>query len=63
MQSIEDNGSEIGAFNGSDDSTLNHTGFYNFSYTARATGMNGKVSNFRFSGKVNATCSGLNALP
>ena len=61
--SIEDNGNEIGAFHGVDASTLDHTGYYNFSYTAQATGMNGKISNFHFSGKVNVTCSGLNALP
>jgi hypothetical protein len=61
--SIELEGSEIGAFNGVDNTTLDHTGFYNFSYTVRATGMNGRVSDFRFSGKVNVTCSGLNALP
>ena len=60
---IENNGSEIGAFHGSDNSTLDHTGYYNFSYKARATGVNGKVSDFLFSGKVNVTCSGLNSLP
>ena len=60
---IEDSGDEIGAFHGSDNSTLDPTGYYNFSYTARATGVNGKVSDFHFSGKVNVTCSGLNALP
>ena len=61
--SIEESGSEIGAFHGVDNSTLDHTGFYNFTYAARATGTNGGVSDFRFSGKVNVTCSGLNALP
>jgi hypothetical protein len=60
---IEVSGSEIGAFHGSDNSTLDHTGYYNFSYTTRATGVNGKVSDFHFSGKVNVTCSGLNSLP
>jgi hypothetical protein len=60
---IETSGIETGAFHGVDNSTLDHTGFYNFSYTARASGANGKVSDFRFSGKVNVTCSGLNALP
>ena len=59
---IENGGSEIGAFHGVDNTTLDHTGFYNFSYTARATA-GAKVSDFRFSGKVNVTCSGLNALP
>jgi hypothetical protein len=61
--SIENNGSEIGEFHGVDNSTLDHTGYYNFSYTARATGMNGRVSDFHFSGKVNVTCTGLNSLP
>jgi len=60
---IQNGASQIGAFHGVDNSTLDHTGFYNFSYTAQATGPNGKVSNFRFSGKVNVVCSGLNALP
>jgi len=60
---IENGPSDIGAFHGVDNSTLDHTGFYNFSYTARATGAGGKVSDFRFSGKVNVVCSCLNALP
>jgi hypothetical protein len=60
---VEEAGSEIGAFHGVDNATLDHTGFYNFSYKVRATGLGGKVSDFRFSGKVNVTCSGLNALP
>jgi hypothetical protein len=60
---IQYGASEIGAFHGVDNSTLDHTGFYNFNYTARATAAGGKVSDFRFSGKVNVTCSGLNALP
>ena len=61
--SIEESGSEIGAFHGVDNSTLDHTGFYNFNYAARATSTTGGVSDFRFSGKVNVTCSGLVALP
>lgn len=60
---IEDGGVSIGAFHGVDNTTVNHTGFYNFSYTARARDTRGGVSDFRFSGKVNATCSGLAALP
>ena len=60
---IEESGNEIGAFHGVDNSTLDHTGYYNFSYKARATGENGKVSDFLFSGKVSVTCSGLNSLP
>src|SRR5262245_7267174 len=60
---IQNGASEIGAFHGFDAATLNHTGFYNFNYTARANGPNGKISDFRFSGKVNVVCSGLNVLP
>jgi hypothetical protein len=60
---IQQDGADIGAFHGVDNSTLNHTGYYNFSYKARATGEAGKVSDFQFSGKINVTCSGLNALP
>ena len=60
---VEDGAIELGAFHGVDNSTLNHTGFYNFNYKVRATGMNGRVSDFRFAGKVNVTCTGLVALP
>lgn len=60
---IENSGVSIGAFNGVDNTTVNHTGFYNFRYTVRARDARGGVSDFRFSGKVNATCSGLVALP
>lgn len=60
---IEDGAIEIGAFHGVDNTTLDHTGFYNFTYKVRATGMNGRISDFRFAGKVNVTCTGLNALP
>lgn len=56
-------GGPIGAFAGVDNTTVDHTGFYNFSYTVRARDARGGVSDFRFSGKVNATCSGLVALP
>ena len=48
---IEESGNEIGAFHGVDNSTLDHTGYCNFSYKARATGENGKVSDFLFSRK------------
>jgi hypothetical protein len=57
------NGGEIGAFHGVDNNTLNHTGFYNFNYTARATSLSGRVSDFHFSGRVSVTCTGLGALP
>jgi hypothetical protein len=59
---IERGGVQLGAFNGFDNTTITHTGFYTFSYKVRAT-ENGKVSDFRFSGKVNVACSGLNSLP
>jgi hypothetical protein len=61
--SIEDNGLVIGQFDGSDNSTLDETGFYNVNYTARADDGMGNVSDFVFSGKVNVTCSGLLSLP
>jgi hypothetical protein len=60
---IEQNGASLGAFHGVDNTTLDHTGYYNFNYTVRATGMNGRVSDFHFSGRVNVTCSGLVTLP
>jgi hypothetical protein len=59
---IENAIGQIGAFHGVDAATLNHTGFYNFKYTVQATS-GAKVSNFRFAGKVNVTCTALNALP
>ena len=61
--SIEDNGSEIGAFHGIDNSTLDHTGFYNFSYTGSSDGHEREGLELPLLGKVNVTCSGLNALP
>jgi hypothetical protein len=60
---IDDGGNELGTFHGVDNTTLDHTGFYNFSYKVRATGVNGRVSDFKFAGKVNVTCSGINSLP
>jgi hypothetical protein len=59
---IENAIGQIGAFHGVDNGTLDHTGFYNFKYKVRATA-GAKVSDFRFAGKVNVTCSALNALP
>jgi hypothetical protein len=63
LATIEGNGMQIGAFHGVDAATLDHTGYYTFSYKALATAPGAKVSNFRFAGKVNVVCSGLNALP
>jgi hypothetical protein len=60
---IEFNFANIGMFHGVDNTTLDHTGYYNFNYTVRATGINGRVSDFHFSGTVNVLCSGLLALP
>ena len=56
------NGDDLGQFQGTDNSTLDSTGFYNLNYTVRADDGNGGVSDFHFSGKVNVTCSGLNSL-
>lgn len=61
--SIEKNGAGIGAFHGVDNTTLDHTGYYNFKYKVRATSMNGNASDFVFAGQVSVTCSGLVALP
>lgn len=50
-------------FSGIDSTTVDHTGFYSFTYLIRATDARGGVSIFRFSGKLNATCTALDALP
>ncbi len=60
---IDEGGTELGAFSGTDSSTIGSTGYYNAAYTVRATDGDGGVSDFRFEGKVNVICSGLNALP
>ena len=54
---------DFGEFMGTDNSTLNATGFYNVNYTVRADDGNGNVSDFVFAGKANVVCSALNALP
>lgn len=59
---VTESGAEIGSFHDSDNSTLDSTGFYNLSYTVRAEDSEGGISDFRFSGKANVTCSGLNSL-
>jgi len=53
---------EVGRFEGADNTTLTHTGFYNMSYTITAQDTAGRVSKFVFSGKVNVTCSAANSL-
>ncbi|MGH8243148.1 MAG: hypothetical protein ACRETY_07325, partial [Steroidobacteraceae bacterium] len=58
---VNDDPDFLGSFHGSDASTLDSTGFYNFSYTIRANYPG--TSDFHVSGKVSITCSGLNALP
>lgn len=59
---VRQDGTELGEFQGIDNSTLDATGFYNLSYSVRAEDEDGGVSDFHFSGKVNVTCSGLNSL-
>jgi hypothetical protein len=56
-------GSVINDFHGVDNTTLDELGFYNFQFSVRVEGDRGRVSNFRFSGTVSVTCSGLNELP
>jgi hypothetical protein len=55
-------GAELGAFHGVDTSTLDATGFYNFSHTIHATAADGGVSDFHLSGKVNVTCTAATTL-
>lgn len=57
-----ESGEKIGSFVGSDNSTIDSTGFYNLNYTVRAKDSDGGVSDFHFSGKASVTCSALNAL-
>ncbi len=54
-------GEEVGSFNGTDNTTVDSTGFYNFHYIVNAVD-GSKESNIIFSGKLNVTCSGLNSL-
>lgn len=46
----------IGQFDAVDDTTLQPNGFWTFSYTIRATGTQGGVSDFEFRGIVSITC-------
>ena len=55
-------GATIGSFMGTDNSTIDSTGYYNLSYTIRAEDSSGGVSDFRIVGKVAAICSGQNSL-
>jgi hypothetical protein len=49
----------IGEFLGVDNTTLQPNGFWTFSYTIRATGTNGGVSDFKFRGIVSVTCTNI----
>ncbi len=49
----------IGQFNAVDNTTLQPNGFWNFSYTIRATGTSGGVSDFKFRGTVSVTCTNI----
>jgi hypothetical protein len=55
------NGNPLGLFEGTDNSTLASTGFYNLHYTIVAED-GPRVSHFHFSGKVNVVCSAASAL-
>jgi len=48
---------QIGEFGAVDETTLKPNGFWTFSYTIRATGTNGGVSDFKFKGVVSVTCT------
>lgn len=50
---------QIGEFAAVDDKTLQPNGFWTFSYTIRATGTNGGVSDFKISGIVSVTCTNI----
>lgn len=50
---------QIGEFSETDETTLQPNGFWTFSYTIRATGSNGGVSDFKFRGVVSVTCTNL----
>jgi hypothetical protein len=51
----------LGSFMGTDNSTIDSTGYYNLSYRIRAES-DGGVSDFHIEGKVAAICSGQNSL-
>ena len=50
---------QIGEFSTVDETTLQPNGFWTFSYTIRATGTNGGVSDFKFKGVVSVTCTNM----
>jgi hypothetical protein len=49
----------IGQFDAVDNTTLQPNGFWTFSYTIRATGTQGGVSDFKFRGIVSVTCTNI----
>jgi hypothetical protein len=59
---VTESGTVVGSFDGTDNSTIDSTGYYNMSYTIRAKDGDGGVSDFRIEGKVAAICSGQNSL-
>jgi len=52
---------EVGNFTGHDNSTIDSTGFYTFSYTINAVDGD-KESNFHFKGKISVLCTASNSL-
>lgn len=59
---VDESGAAIGSFAGTDNSTIDSTGYYNLSYTIRAEDSDGGVSVFHIEGKVAAICSGQSSL-
>ena len=59
MEDVLSSYMQIGEFGAVDDTTLQPNGFWTFSYTIRATGTNGGVSDFKFSGVVSVTCTNI----
>ncbi len=59
---VTESGATIGSFAGTDNSTIDSTGYYNLRYTIRAEDGDGGVSDFHIEGKVAAICSGQSSL-
>lgn len=59
---VSESGADIGGFNGSDNTTLDSTGYYNMQYSYRVMDSVGATSDITVKGKVNVICSGLASL-
>ena len=59
---VTESGADIGGFNGSDNTTLDSTGYYNMKYSYQVMDSVGATSDITVEGKVSVICSGLASL-